>query len=63
MERSCDWQALMCAMTDLPHGAMVVCDLYSGEVVEERTERTTVKFYIPTYLATEALHYGLDRSY
>jgi len=38
------------------YGAMVVCDLYSGEVVEERTERTTVKFpYIPTYLAYREL--------
>ncbi len=38
------------------YGAMVVCDLHSGEVVEERTERTTVRFpYIPTYLAYREL--------
>lgn len=38
------------------YGAMVVCDLNSGKVVEERTERTTVMFpYIPTYLAYREL--------
>ncbi len=38
------------------YGAMVVYDRISGKIVEERTERTTVRFpYIPTYLAYREL--------
>lgn len=38
------------------YGAIVICDLNSGKLVEERTEHTTVRFpYIPTYLAYREL--------